>query len=170
MEKLIKARRHVTDNWQLLEPTGEATEQLTVPASGAYIVPLATWLAQRDALRERGDIAVVLQPHEDPATFAADLPALPLVAVNFPTFEDGRSYSIARLLRERYGYKGEVRAIGDVLRDELFYLSRVGFDAFALRADQDVEACIRALDVFSEAYQASVEQPMPLFRRRAVTA
>ena len=86
--------------------------------------------------------------------------------VNFPQFTDGRGYSIARLLRERYGWRGELRAIGDVLRDQLFYLSRCGFDAFALRDDQDPHAALTAFDDFSEAYQASVERPQPLFRRR----
>ncbi|MFO7188922.1 MAG: DUF934 domain-containing protein [Pseudomonadota bacterium] len=163
MEKVIKARRLVPDNWQLLEP---AEGQAEVPAEGQVIVPLATWKAQRERLLARGNVGVVLEPHEDPAELAQDLGVLPLVAVNFPNFQDGRGYSTARLLRERYGYKGEVRAVGDVLRDELFYLSRVGFDAFALRADQDVEECLRAFDDFSEAYQASVERPLPLFRRR----
>jgi hypothetical protein len=86
--------------------------------------------------------------------------------VNFPVFTDGRGYSIGRLLRERYGYTGELRAVGDIMQDQLFYLSRVGFDAFLLRADQSVEGAITALDSFSEAYQASVERPDPLFRRR----
>jgi uncharacterized protein (DUF934 family) len=86
--------------------------------------------------------------------------------VHFPTFTDGRGYSTARLLRERYGYRGELRAVGDVLRDQLFYLSRVGFDAFALRQDQDAEGALASLADFSESYQASVERPQPLFRRR----
>ena len=79
---------------------------------------------------------------------------------------DGRGYSIARLLRERYGWRGELRAIGDVLRDQLFYLTRCGFDAFELRAGQDAQAALTALADFSEAYQSSVERPQPLFRRR----
>ncbi|MBF2963171.1 DUF934 domain-containing protein [Pseudomonas aeruginosa] len=72
----------------------------------------------------------------------------------------------ARLLRERYGYKGEIRAIGDVLRDQLFFMRRCGFDAYAIRADRSPEDALASLDDFSEVYQTSVEQPLPLFRRR----
>jgi uncharacterized protein (DUF934 family) len=90
-----------------------------------------------------------------------------MIAVNFPQFADGRGYSIARLLRERYQWRGELRAIGDVLRDQLFYLSSCGFDAFELRAGQDPRAALAAFNDFSDAYQSSVERPQPLFRRRS---
>jgi len=88
------------------------------------------------------------------------------VAVHFPQFADGRGYSLGRLLRERYGWRGELRAIGDVLRDQLFYLTRCGFDAFDLREDQDLQAALSAFDDFSESYQTAVDQRQPLFRRR----
>jgi uncharacterized protein (DUF934 family) len=107
-----------------------------------------------------------LEPGDDPAGVADRLAGAARVEVNFPAFADGRGYSIARLLRERYGYQGELRAVGDVLRDQIFYLSRVGFDAFLLREDQDAEEALAALHDFSEVYQASVERPQPLFRRR----
>jgi uncharacterized protein (DUF934 family) len=107
-----------------------------------------------------------LEPHDDPAAVAARLDAVMRVEVNFPSFTDGRGYSIARLLRERYGYRGELRAVGDVQRDQLFYLARCGFDAFLLREGEDAGAALAALGDFSEAYQASVERPVPLFRRR----
>ena len=110
---------------------------------------------------------MVVQGDDDPQALAADLERIPLVAIQFARFNDGRGYSIARLLRQRYGYRGELRAIGDVLRDQLFYMKRVGFDAFALRADQDVDAALHAFADFSETYQAAVDQPLPLFRRRA---
>ena len=107
-----------------------------------------------------------LEPHDDPAAFAAGLDDVTRVEVNFPSFTDGRGYSIARLLRERHGYGGELRAVGDVQRDQVFYLARCGFDAFQLREGEDAEAALAALGDFSEAYQASVERPQPLFRRR----
>jgi len=165
MAKLIKARKAAADNWQLLKPA-EGESSVTVPAEGAVIVPLATWKAQRDALLARGNVGVLLEPNEEPSELAADIGALPLIAINFPSFQDGRGYSTARLLRERFGYEGEIRAVGDVLLDELFYMSRVGFDAFLLREDQDLEACLKVFDTFTEAYQVSVERPVPLFRRR----
>jgi uncharacterized protein (DUF934 family) len=90
--------------------------------------------------------------------------------VNFPKFNDGRGFSIGRLLRERYGFRGELRAIGDVLRDQLFFLARCGFDAFALRDDQDVDEALGAFADFSEAYQPALDQPVPLFRRRLAEA
>ena len=110
---------------------------------------------------------VVLEPGDDPRSLAGRLPALKIVAVNFPKYGDGRGYSIGRLLRERYGYRGELRAIGAVARDHLQQLARCGFDAFQLREGEDPQEALRGLDDFSEAYQASAAQPAPLFRRRA---
>ncbi len=164
MAKLIKDRHLTSDSWRLFEAPVTAAD---VPPSGDAIVPLALWLAHRDALAARiGRTGVWLDGAEDPAVLAADLARLPLVAVRFPKFSDGRGFSAGRLLRERYGFTGELRAIGDVLLDQLQFLHRCGFDAFALRDDQDAAAAAAALDAFSEAYQASVLQPVPLFRRR----
>src|SRR4051794_23757854 len=87
------------------------------------VVPLADW---------KGEPGVRLESSDDPEALAGHLDRLTLVAIHFPTFTDGRGYSIARLLRERYGFKGEIRAVGEVLRDNLFYLSRCGFDSFDL--------------------------------------
>jgi uncharacterized protein (DUF934 family) len=107
-----------------------------------------------------------LEPQDDPATVAARLPEVSWVEINFPKFGDGRGFSIARLLRERYGYKGELRAVGQVARDHLHYMEQCGFDAFLLRDGEDVAEALAAFDDFSEHYQASVAQPVPLFRRR----
>jgi uncharacterized protein (DUF934 family) len=115
-----------------------------------------------------GDAAEVLrlEPPDDPAKFADRFGAVARIEVNFPSFTDGRGYSIARLLRERHGYDGELRAVGDVQRDQLFYLARCGFDSFLLRTGEDADDALSAFNDFSEAYQASVERPQPLFRRR----
>ncbi len=165
MAIIIRQRRVVADNWQLLKSVADGS--LAVPAEGDVIVPLGVWRAQRDTLLKRtGKLGVWLDSNEDPALIADDLRHFELITVNFPQFVDGRGYSIARLLRERYGWRGELRAIGDVLRDQLFYLTRCGFDAFELRAGQDAQAALTALADFSEAYQSSVERPQPLFRRR----
>jgi uncharacterized protein (DUF934 family) len=163
MAQLIKNRAVIQDNWQLLER--ESIGKL--PFSGDVIVPLDLWMSERDTLSFRlGRIGVWLETDADPAAIAPDLARFDVIAVRFASATDGRGYSLARLLRERHGYRGELRAIGDVLRDQLFYLSRCGFDAFALRADQNPGQALSAFDDFSEAYQASVEQPVPLFRRR----
>lgn len=166
MATLIKERRISADSWRLLEP-GPDGALLEVPAAGDVIVPLAAWQAGRVALLARpGRLGVWLDSSEGPETIAGDLGHFAVIAVNFQKFSDGRGYSTARLLRERHGYKGELRAVGDVLRDHLLFLEQCGFDACALRDDQDAEDALRAFDDFSETYQASATQPVPLFRRR----
>lgn len=113
---------------------------------------------------------VVLQPGDDPAALADRLAGpdvqIRVIAINFPRFGDGRGYSIARLLRERYGYKGELRAIGEVARDHLHAMAQCGFDAFQLREGEDPQQALAAFGDFSDTYQATAAQPQPLFRRR----
>jgi len=166
MATLIKERRIVADNWHLLE-RGSKGELPEAPERGDVIVPLALWLARReDFLAYPGKLGVWVDAHEGPEALAGDVQRFPLIAVNFPKFGDGRGYSIARLLRERYGYKGELRAIGDVLHDHLYFMEQCGFDAFALREDQDAQEALSAFDTFSDSYQTTVLRPVPLFRRR----
>lgn len=170
MAHLIKNRRPAANPWQLLETAADGS-QPGIPSQGDIIVPLATWLEQRDALLSRsGRLGIWLDSDEEPALIADDLQHFGVVAVNFPQFTDGRGYSIARLLRERYNWRGELRAIGDVQRDQLFYLARCGFDAFALREGEDLQSALSAFGDFSEAYQASVERAQPLFRRRTLAS
>ena len=162
MGALIVRQQLTTDRWHWPE------EGESLMASAAVVVPLTRLLSEREALaRHSGELGVVLQPDDDPLAIASELDRLTLVAVIFPVFTDGRGYSSARMIRERLGWRGELRAVGDVQRDQIPYLSRIGFDAFALKEGQDAEAALRAFDDFSEAYQASVSQPLPLFRRRA---
>ncbi|MEX0638431.1 MAG: DUF934 domain-containing protein [Burkholderiales bacterium] len=108
----------------------------------------------------------VLEASDDLGALAATLDRIKAIAVRFPAFGDGRGYSIARLLRERYGYRGELRAIGEVARDHLYFMAQCGFDAFQLREGEDPREALAAFDDFSEAYQASAARPQPLFRRR----
>lgn len=169
MAVIIRQRQLAADNWQLLEAAADGAVPATLPA-GDIIVPLAWWLAGREALLARtGRLGVWLNSHEDPALIAPDLQHFALVAVNFPQFTDGRGHSIARLLRDRYGWQGELRAIGDVFRDTLYYLARCGFDSFALRAGEDTQAALSAFQDFSDAYQTAADRPLPLFRRRCLT-
>lgn len=113
---------------------------------------------------------VVLEPTDDPRTLAERLPGLKLIAVNFPKYGDGRGYSIARLLRERYGYRGELRAVGEVGRDHLYAMAQCGFDAFELRGGEDPQEALTAFLDFSDNYPSTVARPLPLFRRRAADA
>ena len=167
MATLIRNRAIAPYSWQRPEAAADGSLP-SIPAAGDILVPLAAWRASRDELaRRNGRTGVILEPGDDPASLASDIGALPLIAVHFPKFADGRGYSTARLLRERYRFAGELRAIGDVLRDHLLLMERCGFDSFLLRDDQDPAAALAAFGDFSETYQASAEQPVPLFRRRA---
>lgn len=170
--QIIKDRAVVDDDWSVLRlAEGETPDTVELPddaAAGKLIVPLAVWQARRDALAERasrGALGVWLAPDESPATLGDDLPRLAVIAIDFPKFTDGRGYSIAYNLRRRLGWTGELRAIGDVLRDQLFQMARCGFDAFATRQDRNIHDALKGLSVFSETYQASVDNPVPLFRR-----
>ena len=166
MSEIIKDRAIVEDAWLLLRVASDGALP-ELPAQGDVIVPLTLWQTQRDVLLARkSKLGVWLAPSDEPEAVAANLDKFAVIAVDFPQVTEGRGYSSARLLRERYKYAGEVRAIGDVLQDQIFYLHRCGFNAFAVRADKDIESALKALDDFSETYQVSVEQPQPLFRRR----
>jgi uncharacterized protein (DUF934 family) len=169
MRDIIKNRTVVSDDWSVLrlnegEGQENSAETIEVP-TGKVIVPLTVWKAQRGKLQGRADLGVWLASSERPEELKGELENFKLVAVDFPKFADGRGYSIAYNLRARLGYTGELRAIGDVLRDQLFYMHRVGFDAFAVREDKNIHDALKGLTDFSETYQSSWDQKNPLFRR-----
>ncbi len=168
MSKIIKNEQIVDDAWQILKlAEGQTPETLTLP-SAATLLPLTVWLARKDEIiAAKQPIGVWLDSSEGPEALAGDLGHFAIIGINFPKFADGRGYSSARLLRERYGHRGEIRAIGDVLQDQLFFMKRCGIDAYAVREDKNIEAALAGLRTFSETYQAAVDQPQPLFRRRA---
>jgi len=165
MLKLIKDGAIVANTWTLIPKTDDAAN-FPVP-QGQVIVPLSVWQAQGPQLRARNDIGVWLDSDETAEALAEDVKHLPVIGVNFPGFMDGRAFSTARLLRERYGFKGELRAVGNFIRDQLCYLRRCGVNAFAFaNPEVNLEIALKSLNDFSEYYQASVDQPLPLFRRR----
>lgn len=164
--QIIKNHAVVDDDWSVLRlEDGDAAQVLVVP-EGKIIVPLAVWQAQREQLARRAQVGVWLASHERAEALRDELDKFAVIAVDFPKFSDGRGYSIAYNLRKRLGYKGELRAIGDVLRDQLFQMLRTGFDAFATRPDRSIHDALLGLTVFSETYQASSDTDLPLFRRR----
>lgn len=174
MALIIKNREIVEDTWQVVRAAedGALPEIAALPA-GKVLVPLALWQAGRDALvasRGKDELGVWLAPDSEPAEIAGDFDKIALIGIDFPVFRDGRGYSIARLLRERFGYQGELRAIGDVLRDQLRFYERCGFDAYALRADKDINDALKAFTEFTVQYQGAFDEPSPLFRRRAALA
>ncbi|MDB5793223.1 MAG: oxidoreductase [Massilia sp.] len=165
-KEIIKGREVVADDWSVLRlAEGDTPETVAVP-EGKVIVPLSVWLAQQETLSARAELGVWIAADERFEALKGVSDRFAVIAVDFPKFSDGRGYSIAFNVRKRLGYTGELRAIGDVLRDQLFSMSRVGFNAYATRQDRSVHEALKGLTVFSETYQASVDQPLPLFRRK----
>jgi uncharacterized protein (DUF934 family) len=162
---VIKGQDVVPDDWTLLRLAEGQTADAVVVPEGKVIVPLTVWTAQNEVLASRAAIGVWLAADERPEVLKGELDKFAVVAVDFPKFTDGRGYSIAFNLRKRLGYTGELRAIGDVLRDQLFSMKRVGFNAYDCRPDRNIFDALKGLTVFSETYQASVDQSQPLFRR-----
>ncbi len=151
------------DPWRLVR---EGAVEPTAP----LILPLVEWPAQQTpevlAGRQSSPHGVLLQPDDDPEALQPRLGVLPLIAIDFPTFRDGRGYSQAYLLRVRLGWHGELRAVGDVLRDQLAHMRQCGFDAFAVREDKSVDDALKGLAGMSVLYGRSAIEPRPLFRRR----
>jgi len=139
-----------------------------IPAAGSVIVSLEQWQAQRAALLARGTpLGIRLHSDQSPELVAADLEHFALVALEFPKFRDGRAYSYARLVRERYGFKGELRAVGDVLLEQLFFMLRTGFDAFELTSADPLHDYRIALADFSVWYQPTADgRPTAMQLRR----
>ncbi|SDR95712.1 DUF934 domain-containing protein [Pseudomonas oryzae] len=170
MNNLIKlgadgARIVADDPWSWVR---EAAEPLP---DGPLLLPLALWRERQsaDVLAGRADTrdGVWLAPDDEPEELASWLAGLPLIALEFPSFRDGRAYSQAYLLRTRLGWQGELRAVGDVLRDQLSHMRQCGFDAFAVREDKSAADALKGLQGISVLYGRSVLEPRPLFRRRS---
>jgi uncharacterized protein (DUF934 family) len=161
----------------LFKLTGEVTttpEQIAgtrIPAKGKVLVPLSVWLARREELADRlaqGELGIWLATHEliEPLIEAQpDLNVFPIIAIHVERFADGRIFSIATWMRTRYGFKNELRAFGDVLRDQLFFLKRCGFSSFLIRADRPAQDALASLKDFTEPYQGAVDITQPVWRR-----
>jgi phosphoadenosine phosphosulfate reductase len=150
------ARVHVAD-----------ADPLPLEAGVTATVSLARFLAEREALLARNaGLGVRLEPADDPALLREDLQRLSLIEVNFPKYTDGRGYSHAQLLRRRYGYAGELRAVGHVLRDQLGYMVRAGFDAMDYDSPSPESDYLAAMSEFSEVYQATADGRETVFQKR----
>jgi uncharacterized protein (DUF934 family) len=169
---IIKERRLQDDIWKVVNlADGQAAADVRLPY-GPLLVPPAVWKEKKECLihREYEDgspLGIWVGPEDTVEDIAADIDDFTVIAVHFPKFTDGRGYSTARLLRERHGYDGELRAFGDIGRDQIFFLNRVGFDSFVLGEGRNAEDALQAFDDFPETYQGGADQPIPLFRRRA---
>lgn len=159
---LILDRRIAENDWITL------ADDAPLPASGKLIVSLQRFRAERAALQAAGLGLGVRIPNTEEVTaaLAQELAGLPLIALEIPKFADGRAYSQARALRERHGYRGEIRAQGDVLHDQLFHMSRCGINAFELRADQDPQDCLRAFADYDLAYQRAADGAETVWQKR----
>jgi uncharacterized protein (DUF934 family) len=166
---LIKHDGLTDDPWVSLD------DDAGLPGNAPIIVSLERWRAERDALiRRGGKLGIRLAADQSPDEIAGDLDRFEVVALHFPKFTDGRAYSTARLLRERYGFKGEVRATGQVLRDQLLFMWRCGFDAFEVAgglSDTDaLDGWRKAMGELGVSYQTAADRRLPahaLRRRRA---
>ena len=136
------------------------------PAASNVMLPLSVWLEHRDSLAGRNDVGLWLEPDDEVEAIADVVTLFPVIGLNFPTFFDGRCLSTANLLRRKYGFEGELRAIGDVRRDQLEQMKRCGINAFSLAEGQDVTGALEALKGFTYAYQATIDDEEPLFRKR----
>jgi uncharacterized protein (DUF934 family) len=170
MPKLIK----ITGGQPALANDGfiEAIEGEPIPGGDAgVILPLARFEAEGPTLLDQGRrVGVRLKSDEAVEALAYDLPRLSLVALEFPKFRDGRAFSSAALLRQRYGFTGEVRAVGEVLREQAFFMVRCGFDAFEFADDTGPEDLARVAGRYRHVYQTSSDRRRPAFAERSTGA
>lgn len=161
--RVIKDNSIVEDNWQRID---QIDDDQSLP-DGDVIVPFSYWQANRETLSNRNSgLGICINGDVETEEVARDLDHFSLIALEFPKFNDGRSYSHARLLRDRYGFKGELRAVGDVLRDQLFFMKRCGIDSFELRKDKDIEDALNAFSEYSVRYQPAADATEPVWRYR----
>ena len=140
-----------------------------IPASGNILVHLEVWISEEAELATRakkGELGVYLEPDDNPDLLATHCINLAVIGFHFPAFKFGQAYSGGVLLRTRYNYQGEIRAFGDVGRDQLFYLSRCGFTQFKLKEGKSYEDALAGFDDFSTPYQTSADGNLPVFTRR----
>jgi uncharacterized protein (DUF934 family) len=151
----------IRDGRLVADPYVDASALDAVPATGPVIVSLAQWQAGRgDLLKRCTPVGVRLKSDQHPAALAADLAQLAVIALEFPKFRDGRAYSYARLLRDRYGYAGEIRAVGDVLQEQLGFMRRCGFDSFDLASPDPERAWSTVIGDHTVFYQGTEASPV----------
>ena len=158
---LVKNARTTTDLFVQIADGAE------LPGDGAILVPAARFLEDPEAvLKHAGKVGVIWPNNRDLDDLVPYLDRLAAVALVFPSFRDGRAYSQARLLRERHGYDGELRATGQVLRDQFVFMSRAGFDAFEVKKDADADAFAETMKRYSVFYQPTGDGRVTALNRR----
>lgn len=163
--KVVMFKLHGEDTF-----TQRQIDGTEIPETGRILLPFSVWLDKKASLASRmeaGEIGIVLQTHEPIEDLAAafiDLNSLPIIAVYVEKFADGRNFTLGSLLRTRYGFKNELRAIGDIMRDQLFFLKRSGFDSYKIKASRNAEEAIASLNDFTQPYQGATDD-VPVWRR-----
>ena len=161
---LLKQGAVAPDPWRML------AEDAAPQPGETTLIPLAVWREHRERLLSgNGQYGVVLQPEDDVAEIAGDLARLDVVALTFPAFKDGRGFSQARLLRERHGYAGELRARGPVFRDQYLYLARCGIDAIEVEDETAVQDWQAAMQEFSIFFQPTGDGRRTVLAKRGHT-
>jgi uncharacterized protein (DUF934 family) len=167
MTQIILDKQIANDDWTLVADDMALT-------SAKEVINFVRWAnaidSEKEALiakRDAGTLGIQLNAGDTADLLADDSQGFALINVEFPQFADGRGYSAGRLLRERYAFTGQLRAIGDVLFDQLFFMMRCGFNAMAMREDQDLDLCVKGFETFTSSYQGDVNDTRPLFRRRS---
>jgi uncharacterized protein (DUF934 family) len=166
MTQIILDKQIANDDWTLVADDAALSD-------AKEAINFSRWAsaegATKDALvakRDTGTLGIQLNAGDTADLLAEESQGFALINVEFPKFADGRGYSAAHLLRKRYGFTGQLRAIGDVLYDQLFYMMRCGFNSMAMREDQDLDLAVKGFETFSAPYQGDVNDTRPLFRRR----
>jgi uncharacterized protein (DUF934 family) len=162
---LIKDQQLSDNHWQLIDKE-QVIDLSSVADSDHIILPFARWQENQSIVLGKANIGLWLDSDESAEPLASVCHDVPLIAINFPVFSDGRGYSYARTLRDHFAYRGEIRAIGDVLPDQMYFYQRCGFNSFLLRSDVNPETAINCLNDFSLSYQAGSDQRTPIFHQR----
>ena len=165
MPKLVKNAQAVEHSWVLIRTEEELTAaDLT---NGQWLVPYSAYIANPEAYKDADRFGFWIASDADIEQVKAAVKDRNIIAIDFPVFADGRGFSLARTLRDHTDFSGEIRAVGNFIFDQIFYMSRCGFDAFEFADETDVNKALPFFSTFSESYQAGTDEPQPLFRRRA---
>lgn len=158
--RIVKDREIVEDHWLHLDDEANIV-------TGDITVSITRWQTEHESLMQhKGKLGLRLSGDDPLEEIVPDLMNFALIVLIFPAFTDGRCYSFARLLRDRYDYVGEIRAQGDILIDQLFYMSQSGINSFEFAHPEQMENALSAFDDFSESYQTTALRPEPLYRHR----
>jgi len=161
MQNLINQEVELTNSWALIQDDSADFSQQNI------MIPAMYWLENQELFSDRTDVSIWFSGDADLSLFKGKLTNIPVIGINFPAFADGRGYSLARLISEREDYKGELRAIGDVLIDQLYFMKRCGFTTYLLKEGLSPKKAINYFETFNAPYQLAADIKEPLFRRKS---